>query len=282
MDTISAIAQLRDRVNQWQASGERIAFVPTMGNLHAGHLELIKAAAGKGSRVLVSIFVNPLQFAPGEDFEKYPRTLADDREQLSGLSVDCLFTPDTEILYPRGKSGTAMVVVPELSDVLCGASRPGHFAGVATVVAKLFNLVQPSVALFGKKDYQQLLIIRRMVQDLNFPTEIIGVETVREHDGLAMSSRNQYLSAGERAKAPELFRVLSDVKRSIMGGARDYPRLEQDAMQALSAHGFAPEYVEVRRSDDLLRPSDHDQSLVLLAAARLGQARLIDNLEIRC
>ncbi len=209
MERIESLRDLRERVTAWRSAGARLAFVPTMGNLHAGHLTLVREARALADMVVASIFVNPLQFGAGEDLDAYPRTLEDDRRLLAGEGCDLLFTPRVDEVYPRGQAAQTRVEVPGLSDILCGARRPGHFVGVSTVVCKLFNMVQPNLALFGEKDFQQLLVIRRMVEDLAMPVEIVGVPTVRESDGLAMSSRNGYLTAEERARAPVLYRVLT-------------------------------------------------------------------------
>ncbi len=272
------IAALEAALAPWRAAGDRIVLVPTMGNLHEGHLSLVDRARGLGDRVVVTLFVNPMQFGPGEDFERYPRTFDEDRRLLEARGADLLFAPETAELYPRGHGRTTAVEVPELSSILCGAFRPGHFRGVATVVAKLYNLVRPQAAVFGEKDYQQLVILRRMTEDLNFPVEVVGAPTVREPDGLAMSSRNRYLTAEERARAPLLYRTLRRVVERVREGARDLTAVEAEAMAALAAAGFRPEYVSVRRAADLAPPGPDDRALVVLAAAHLGSARLIDNI----
>ena len=280
MNSVSTVATLRARVREWRTRGNRIAFVPTMGNLHAGHLRLVHHARASADRVVVSIFVNPLQFGAGEDFSSYPRTLEADRAALMEADADLLFVPEIERIYPRDLEQMTRVEVPALSTILCGAPRPGHFAGVATVVAKLFNLVQPDSAVFGEKDYQQLVIIRRMVEDLNIPVSIEGVATVREPDGLAMSSRNRYLDPDERARAPRLYQVLCAAGEQLAAGERDYGAIEQAAREALIGAGFEPDYVSVRRAADLASPAAGDKVLRVLAAARLGVTRLIDNIEI--
>ncbi|MBW3567347.1 MAG: pantoate--beta-alanine ligase [Proteobacteria bacterium] len=272
-------SDLRERSHDWRIAGERIAFVPTMGNLHAGHLALVEAARGKAERVAVSIFVNPTQFGPNEDFERYPRTETEDAARLAKAGVDLLFMPGVDEMYPGGTGETTFVEVPGLSDQLCGARRPGHFRGVATIVARLFNSVQPDIALFGEKGYQQLLVIRRMVRDLAFPVEVIGVPTSREKDGLALSSRNQYLSETERALAPQLNATLRTVADRIHEGEKDFAALERDAMSRLERSGFAPEYIAIRRVADLEPPTPGD-ALVILVAAHLGRTRLIDNLRV--
>lgn len=265
-----ALAPLRGR--------QRLAFVPTMGNLHAGHLALVRRARELAERVIVSIFVNPLQFGQGEDLASYPRTLARDAELLAAEGVDWLFAPPVAVMYPRPPATQTRVRVPDISDRLCGASRPGHFEGVTTVVCKLFNMVRPDVALFGQKDYQQLLVIRRMVEDLAMPVDIIGVPTVRESDGLAMSSRNGYLTAQERAIAPALYRVLQDTAARLRQGEMP-AALEQAGAAAIDAAGMRCDYLAIRRRTDLAAPGPADRALVILAAAQLGRARLIDNLE---
>ena len=277
MQTARTIEALRQAVAAWRREGRRIALVPTMGNLHAGHLRLVEAVRGRADVVIVSIFVNPLQFDRPDDLKAYPRTLEEDRRQLEALGVDLLFVPAEDEVYPPGGGGTR-VEVPELSEILEGRSRPGHFSGVATVVSKLFNLAQPDVAVFGEKDFQQLLVIRRLAADLNVPVEILGVPTVRESDGLAMSSRNGYLSAEERQRAPALYRALKQLADALERGERDYGHLEREAVETLMEAGFRPDYVSVRRAADLAAPRPGDQRLVVLAAAWLGRARLIDNL----
>lgn len=279
MHTVHTIAELRAQVAAWRRAGERIAFVPTMGNLHRGHLHLVECARQRASRTVASIFVNPTQFGPSEDFAGYPRTLAEDSRQLAGVGLDLLFAPPVAEMYPRPLEEITQVSVPELSGMLCGASRPIHFRGVATVVSKLFNMAQPDLALFGEKDWQQLLVIRRLTADLNFPIEIIGVPTVRETDGLAMSSRNGYLTPAERAIAPTLYATLSACAERLRAGERDYAQLTQEAKARLAAAGFRPDYVEIRRSDDLQPPAAIEDivNLRLFGAAWLGRARLIDN-----
>jgi len=259
---------------------ERIAFVPTMGNLHPGHLTLVRHAREQAERVIVSIFVNPLQFGVGEDFDNYPRTLAQDATLLAAEGVDWLFAPPVSAMYPRPPAEQTRVEVPGISDILCGSSRPGHFAGVATVVCKLFNLVRPDLALFGRKDYQQLLVIRRMVEDLALPLAVIGVPTVREQDGLAMSSRNAYLDAAQRHQAPALYRILCTAAEQLRAGLAP-AEVETQGLRALDAAGLRPDYLSVRRQHDLAEPGPQDRALVVLGAAWLGQARLIDNLELQ-
>ncbi|MEI6414050.1 MAG: pantoate--beta-alanine ligase [Pseudomonadota bacterium] len=279
MQTVHALPALRAILAVWRQAGQRIALVPTMGNLHAGHRALVLKARTLADRVVATIFVNPMQFGPLEDLAAYPKTLAADQDGLAAAGADLLFTPAVVEIYPQGLEHQTRVEVPGLSSILCGASRPGHFAGVATVVCKLFNMAQPDLALFGEKDFQQLLVIRRMAQDLAFPVEIIGYPTVREADGLAMSSRNGYLTPEERARAPCLFATLQQSAQRILAGG-DLARVTHDACGALAAGGLKPEYVAIRRAADLGEPGADDQDLVILAAAWLGRTRLIDNLQV--
>jgi pantoate--beta-alanine ligase len=257
----------------------RVALVPTMGNLHEGHIALMTQARSHADQVVATIFVNRLQFRPGEDFEKYPRTFAADCEKLAAAGVEHLFAPDEAEMYPQPQT-YHVEPPPEQAGILDGEFRPGHFRGVATVVMKLFQIAQPDVALFGKKDFQQLMVIRNMVREFNLPIEIIGGETVRAADGLALSSRNGYLSSAERAQAPALYRVLTKLANTVRAGARDFSALETEAVRALQAAGWLPDYVALRKKLDLQLPSAHDSGLVVLAAARLGSTRLIDNLEV--
>jgi len=278
MQRISDIGELRQQVQRWRMAGERTVFVPTMGNLHRGHLRLVEKARDHGQRVVVSVFVNPMQFNDKDDFDAYPDTLAQDSEQLTGAGVDILFIPSVADIYPDGYQQNSQVVVPGLSDILCGEHRPGHFIGVTTVVAKLFNIVLPDAALFGEKDFQQLMVIRRMVDELCFPIEIVGVATERESDGLAMSSRNGYLSAAERQQAPLLYRELEQAKSRLLLGSERFEVVEAEAMEVLQEGGFRPEYFTVRSRKDLSKAEGNVQDLVILAAAWLGKARLIDNI----
>jgi pantoate--beta-alanine ligase len=274
--------QIHERIAGLRAAlrtAGRVALVPTMGNLHEGHIALMKQARDHGDTVVATIFVNRLQFRPGEDFDKYPRTFAADCEKLSAAGVDHLFAPDEAEMYPRPQ-GFHIEPPPEQAGTLDGEFRPGHFRGVATVVMKLFHIAQPEVALFGKKDYQQLLVIRNMAADFNLPVEIVGGNTVRGTDGLALSSRNGYLSPSERAEAPRLFRTITKVAGQIRAGNRDFAGLEHEATAELAAAGWSPDYVAVRKKVDLQLPAVHDSGLVVLAAARLGSTRLIDNLEV--
>jgi pantoate--beta-alanine ligase len=277
--TLHDIGALHAQVDIWRRGGN-VAFVPTMGNLHAGHLSLVQEARKIADRVVVSIFVNPMQFGAGEDFDSYPRTLASDAEMLEGEGTDLLFAPAVEVMYPKPQSEQTRVEVPGLSGLLCGACRPGHFVGVATVVCKLFNMVQPDIALFGKKDFQQLMVIRRMVEDLAMPVSIVGVDTLRESDGLAMSSRNGYLEPQERATAPIVYRVLNGLAQKLREGSDDYAGLREQAAAELDENGFRTDYVAIRRATDLLEPAAGEKDLVILIAAYLGKARLIDNIEV--
>lgn len=272
MQIISTIAELRARL----AQECNIVLVPTMGNLHEGHLDLVRQAREKGSCVVVSIFVNPLQFGPSEDFDQYPRTLDEDSAKLEGLA-DVIFAPSVNEMYPQVQ--TVFVAPPPIANELCGAMRPGHFIGMATVVLKLFNIVQPRVALFGKKDYQQLHIIRQMAMQMNLPVTISGGETIRAADGLALSSRNQYLSAEGRIEAPFLRKTLEQVREVILSGAKDYAAVEATAVAGLGKRGWLVEYVSIRNAGTLNPAQAGEKNLVVLAAARLGVTRLIDNLE---
>lgn len=270
----SAIADLRAALHD----RGRIVFVPTMGNLHAGHISLMEQARAHGDTVVASIFVNRLQFGPNEDFDKYPRTFQADCDQLAAAGVDVLFAPTENDLYPEPQE--YFIEPPAIQNVLDGEFRPGHFRGVATVVSKLFNCVQPDAALFGKKDYQQLMVIRNMARQLALPIAVIGGETVRAEDGLALSSRNGYLSAAERAEAPRLYRLLNEIRDAIRGGSSDYAGLEKAAVDQLTAAGWRTDYVAVRQQADLNPPKSANAPLVVLAASRLGTTRLIDNIEI--
>ena len=261
----------------WRAAQGEVAFVPTMGNLHAGHLRLVEEARRYAPAVIASIFVNPLQFGAGEDYERYPRTWENDCAKLAAAGCDALFAPAVEDMYPQPQ--TCFVAPPPLADELCGAYRPGHFRGVLTVVLKLFNLVRPQTALFGTKDYQQLALVRAMVEQFALPIAIVGVDTVRADDGLALSSRNGYLSAAERAEAPRLYQTLAVLAERLQAGERDFHRLEQDAAAALTGAGWKVDYVAVREAGTLAAARVQDGRFVVLAAAWLGSTRLIDNLE---
>ncbi|RIX45179.1 MAG: pantoate--beta-alanine ligase [Rhodocyclales bacterium GT-UBC] len=274
MQIHSSIADLRAALK----GRGRVVFVPTMGNLHAGHISLMQQARQHGDTVVASIFVNRLQFGPNEDFDKYPRTFQADCDKLSAAGVDVLFAPTETDLYPEPQE--YVVEPPAIQHQLDGEFRPGHFRGVATVVLKLFNIVQPQVALFGKKDYQQLMVLRNMTRQLALPIEIIGGETVRAEDGLALSSRNGYLSTAERAEAPRLSRELKQIRDAIRNGNTDYAGLEKVALDNLAAAGWKSDYVAIRQQSDLTTPKDVNAPLVVLAASRLGNTRLIDNIEI--
>jgi pantoate--beta-alanine ligase len=279
METVTTIAHVRERVRGWHAQGRRVAFVPTMGNLHAGHMSLIEAARQHGDRFVASIFVNPMQFGPNEDYAHYPRTPRADEQLLAAAGCDLMFMPDVVEIYPNGPENAARVEVPVLSHILDGEFRPGHFQGVATVVTKLLNIVEPDAAVFGEKDFQQLTVIRRMGAELCMPVTIIGAATVRESDGLAMSSRNQYLTPTERGIAPLIYRQLQRARTRLLGAATD-AEVEAEGLAALSAAGFRPDYFTVRDARDLQPAMPHTRELVVLVAARLGKARLIDNLRV--
>ncbi|WP_166364478.1 pantoate--beta-alanine ligase [Pseudomonas akapageensis] len=280
MNTVKTVRELRAAVARARSEGKRIGFVPTMGNLHSGHAALVAKAAQRVDFVVASIFVNPLQFGPSEDLDKYPRTLAADQEKLLQAGCHLLFAPTVEEMYPDGMGVQTRVSVPQLSEGLCGASRPGHFEGVATVVAKLFNMVQPDLAVFGQKDFQQLAVIRSLVRDLNMPIQIIGEPTVRAEDGLALSSRNGYLTEEQRAIAPALYRTLSSMANAIRTGERDFGKLVQSGLEQISAGGFRPDYLEIRHALNLRPATAEDRDVVILAAAYLGATRLIDNLHL--
>ena len=275
MQIIHTVKELRE----WRKTAGRVAFVPTMGNLHEGHLALVREAKKRADNVVVSIFVNRLQFGQGEDFDKYPRTLGQDAAKLEGEGVAVVFAPDEKELYPNVEQ-RYNVEPPNLQNELCGRFRPGHFRGVATVVTKLFNIVQPDAACFGKKDYQQLAIIKGFAEDLNFNVEIVPVDTGRASDGLALSSRNQYLNENERAEAPRLFRELNKIAEALHGGNLAYAELEQTAVRNLTEAGWTVDYVEIRHAESLAVAHAGDKDLVVLAAARLGGTRLIDNVEV--
>ena len=280
MQIAESSASLREQLEDWRRSGEHIALVPTMGNLHDGHLSLVEIARQRAERVVVSIFVNPTQFGDGEDFAAYPKTLERDKRRLKLANADLLFVPNIETMYPFGIDNATSVTVPVLTDDLCGFFRPGHFDGVTSIVSRLFSLVQPDVAVFGEKDFQQLMVIRRLVTDLSLPVEIVAGPTQREADELALSSRNQYLTDKERAIAPRLYVTLKDIAEGLQSGKRNYPEMEQQAMDDLAGLGFKPDYVSIRRAENLGEPDRDTDELVVLAAAHLGQSRLIDNLVV--
>ncbi|RXS42592.1 pantoate--beta-alanine ligase [Idiomarina sp. 29L] len=275
MKVLKSLQALRE----WRSAQQQVALVPTMGNLHDGHLQLVKNALQHCDTVVVSIFVNPMQFGPNEDLDSYPRTLEADCSALETLGVSAVFTPTVNDVYPRGLEQQTKVSVPGISDILCGASRPGHFEGVATIVCKLFNMVQPQVAVFGEKDYQQLQVIRLMTQDLSLPVDVVGVPTQREASGLALSSRNGYLTAEEKTQATALYKSLQDAKAGLER-EEDFEQVESQAVQQLGKAGFKVDYFSIRNADDLQPASEKDEKWVILAAAFLGKTRLIDNLQV--
>jgi pantoate--beta-alanine ligase len=278
MQTVTDAAALRATIRGWRTSGQTVGFVPTMGNLHEGHHSLLKLARARADRVVASVFVNPTQFGPGEDFERYPRTLAQDQVGLAEAGCDVLFAPEVATMYPFGPEGSVSIHVPGVTETLEGAHRPGHFDGVATVVSKLFHLVQPDFAVFGQKDFQQLKVIERMVRDLSLPVKIMAGPTLRDEDGLAKSSRNQYLSPAERQRAPQIYATLTQM-RDLFRQGHNWQALETAARARLERAGFTPDYVAIRRAEDLAEPAaDEREGLVALVAARLGATRLIDNL----
>ena len=281
METITGTAAVRERVRAWHREGLRVAFVPTMGNLHAGHVSLIEAARQHGDRFVASIFVNPMQFGPNEDFAHYPRTPTQDERMLAEAGCSLMFMPDVAEIYPHGSERATRVEVPGLSRVLCGEFRPGHFEGVTTIVATLFNIVQPDVAVFGEKDFQQLTVIRRMAADLCIPVQIIGAPTVRDADGLAMSSRNQYLTPQERRLAPRIYEILTGMAKRLQDGDNEFASMERAGCQALEGAGLKPDYFAIRQAADLTAPRPDASHLVVLTAVRLGKARLIDNVQVK-
>jgi pantoate--beta-alanine ligase len=276
----NSITEIRQKVAGIKRNGQTISFVPTMGNLHEGHLQLVKLARQHGDIVVVSIFVNEMQFGANEDFGDYPRTLAADQGKLEREGADILFFPSSKDIYPDGLAGQTAVTVPGLTDSHCGASRPGHFTGVTTVVTKLFNIVQPDSAIFGLKDFQQLTVIRRMVEDLNQPVTIIEAPIARAEDGLALSSRNGYLTAEERERAPTLYRCLLQTRQAILEGQSDFQSLEESAREQLHKAGFQPDYYSICNRDSLQAAQPRDKNLVVLAAAYLGKTRLLDNVTL--
>ena len=280
MNTVHTVAQLRAALVRARQEGKRIGLVPTMGNLHEGHIALVEMALQRTDHVVVSIFVNPLQFGPNEDLDSYPRTLAEDQRRLLDAGAHTVFAPSVNEMYPEGMQGHTLVSVPVVSDGLCGASRPGHFDGVATVVTKLLNMVQPDVAVFGEKDFQQLAVIRKMALDLCLPVQIMGAPIVRAADGLALSSRNGYLDENERRVAPQLYQTLQQLAGQLLAGRRDFDTLLEEARQQLQQAGFRPDYLELRDTTTLQPADEHSRDITILAAAFLGRTRLIDNL--RC
>jgi pantoate--beta-alanine ligase len=280
MQSVTEIKSLRSQIKAWRQQGLTIAFVPTMGNLHDGHFSLVEKAKNLADKVVVSIFVNPMQFGSSEDLDTYPRTLIQDKQGLADLDTDLVFTPSVDTMYPNGLSAQSYVDVPEISLGYCGGSRPGHFKGVATVVTKLFNMVQPDIACFGEKDYQQLQVIKTMVRDLSMPIEIVGVSTKREESGLAMSSRNGYLSAKEKDIAKVLFKTLSEAETALKAQKQDFQSIEDEAKQKLTEQGLKPDYFSIANASTLKPATLEDTQLVILAAAYLGSVRLIDNLQV--
>ena len=280
MNTVKTVRELRAYVDHARSAGKRIGFVPTMGNLHRGHATLVTKAAQQSDFVVASIFVNPLQFGASEDMDKYPRSIDADQKILLESGCNLLFSPNVEEIYPRGTTGQTRVSVPQLSKILCGASRPGHLEGVATVVSTLFNMVQPYIAVFGQKDYQQLAVVRAMVRDLHMRVKIIGEPTVRASDGLALSSRNAYLTEGQRTIAPVLYSCLSKIAAAIRTGDRDYARLRAEQARQIESKGLRLDYIEVLQGQNLCPAKAEDRDVVILVAAYLGAARLIDNLHL--
>ncbi len=277
MKQIHSVDKLRKAIAEWREAGDTIALVPTMGNLHKGHMSLISLAAEYAEHVIVSIFVNPTQFGPNEDYTNYPRMPEVDSRKLARAGIDILFAPSVEEIYPHGLENSAQVLVPELSDQLCGASRPGHFLGVTSVVSRLFNICSPNVAVFGNKDYQQLVILRRMVEDLHIPVKLLAGETERDANGLALSSRNEKLDEVQRAAAAIIYQALDDAATALRTGQNDFVNVEKTAIETISVAGLDPEYVAIRDAADLSMPQGNSPRLVILAAARLGGVRLIDN-----
>ena len=280
MQVVDSIASLRELITQWKRSGQTVGFVPTMGNLHDGHLKLVKRAKAHNDKVIVSIFVNPMQFGANEDLDAYPRTIEEDKAKLIADGADAVFLPSVSDMYPAGLDVQTYVEVPGISDVLCGASRPGHFRGVATVVSKLFNMVQPDDAFFGEKDYQQLQVIRTMVRDLSMAVKVHGVPTEREESGLAMSSRNGYLTAEEKATASLIYKAMQQMKTAIDEGNTDFLAIENTAVSELEQHGFKNDYVKVVNAQTFMPAMPNDAHIVIVVALFMGKTRLIDNLQI--
>jgi pantoate--beta-alanine ligase len=280
MRTVHSLKELRSILRSYRQQGKTIGLVPTMGNLHEGHISLVRKASEAADIVVTSIFVNPMQFGANEDLDTYPRTLNEDQDKLAAAGNTLVFAPSAEEIYPEGMARQTKVIVPEVSEGHCGASRPGHFEGVATVVTMLFNMVQPDVAVFGEKDFQQLAVIRKMVRDLMIPVQVVGAPTVREEDGLAKSSRNGYLSETERAIAPVVFQTLQNTAEQVQQGRSDFDALEQEARDALASAGLRPDYFNIVSSRTLKPATENDREITLLAAAFLGTTRLIDNLTI--
>ena len=280
MQSVSNVSQLRSKIKSWKQQGLTVAFVPTMGNLHAGHFSLVDKAKQIADKVVVSIFVNPMQFGKNEDLDKYPRTLQNDQNGLIEHGADLLFTPTVETIYPKGLDAQSYIDVPGVSEGHCGTSRPGHFRGVATIVNKLFNLVQPDIACFGEKDFQQLAVIRTMVEDLSMPIEIIGVATKREDSGLAMSSRNGYLSDDEKQQASALYQIMRDAETALKANELSLDEITEQAKLAIDKHGFTLDYFNICNAKTLQLATKEDTNLVILVAAFLSNVRLIDNLQV--
>ena len=280
MQSIDRVAALRALVAEWRSQKQTIGFVPTMGNLHAGHRSLVARARARCDRVIVSIFVNPTQFAANEDFGDYPRTLEEDKHILVEEGADALFLPTVETLYPQGLEDTTKVIIAGLNNELCGAHRDGHFDGVLTVVNKFLNILAPDILFLGEKDFQQLFVVRQMVAELMIPVEVVGVPTYREDDGLAMSSRNRYLGESKREVASALFKTLSEIKQSLLEGSNEFEELESKGRKKIKKAGFKPDYIEIRRQGDMKRAEPGDKELVILGAGKLGKARLIDNITL--
>ncbi|ALQ09144.1 MULTISPECIES: pantoate--beta-alanine ligase [Pseudoalteromonas] len=280
MQSITEIKSLRSQIKAWRQAGLSVALVPTMGNLHRGHFSLVEKAKTLADKVVVSIFVNPMQFGANEDLDNYPRTLNEDKQGLAELETDIVFTPSVETIYPNGLGAQSFVDVPDISLGYCGGSRPGHFRGVATIVTKLFNLVQPDYACFGEKDFQQLQVIKTMARDLSIPVEVIGVPTMREVSGLAMSSRNGYLSEAQKTTATVLFKTLNTCAEQLKSGEKDFVKLESLAKQSLEQAGLKPDYFEIAQRDTLKTATLKDTKFVILAAAYFGNVRLIDNIQV--
>lgn len=280
MQIAKTILEVRNIIIAWRKQGLTIGLIPTMGNIHDGHLSLVTAAKPTVDRIVTTIFVNPMQFGKNEDFSTYPRTPEDDIQKFTQAEVDLLFMPDIQEIYPNGLKRQTRVEVPELSSILCGASREGHFSGVTTVVSKLLNIVLPDKAFFGEKDFQQLMLIKQMVKDLCMPFEIISVPFRRDFDGLAMSSRNSYLTPEQRKIAPQLFQILQAISERIKKGEKNYFNLSEEALMMLQKVGFEPEYMSIRSQDNFGLASEKDKKLIILAAAKLGKTRLIDNLTV--
>ncbi|WGK62080.1 pantoate--beta-alanine ligase [Halopseudomonas sp. SMJS2] len=280
MNTLHSIAQLRAALARARQENKRIGLVPTMGNLHDGHIALVAKALQRTDYVVVSIFVNPLQFGANEDLDSYPRTLAEDQRKLLDAGAHLIFAPNVSEIYPEGMDGHTLISVPVVSEGLCGASRPGHFNGVSTVVGKLLNIVQPDLAVFGEKDFQQLAVIRKMAHDLCLPVQIMGAPIVRAEDGLALSSRNGYLGDEQRRIAPRLYQTLQQIQQQLESGRRDFPAIIEEARLALIEAGFQPDYLDLREAETLQPVTSASQDIVILAAAFLGATRLIDNLRV--